>query len=335
MPEPQNEYLALREQIEILLTEGQQFGKRAAEWEKVETYWNIGDTLERFLEHAGGSTYGDETVRNLSKDLHVGSSLLYEILRFRRRIPTLHARVNLGWSHYRALLSLPSERATHYEQLADEQGWSTRQLRRAIESETDVAPPDDDLAPPATPLRPYFGPPFTYRVVADLVDPGSAAIDFGFHHVWQLGPAMHGSANARPGDTVTVDTANNSLHVLDSRPRLWTYAAHVLRVVDGDTLDVVVDLGLGHRAFPRLRLRGIDTPELYTRKGQQARDVVTATLADVPFVLISTRRTDTYGRYLADVKYLPEATDVAEVQAEGIYLNRRLLDEGLAVRYEG
>ncbi len=39
------QYYSLREQIEGLLTEGQQFGKRAAEWEKVETYWHIGAAL--------------------------------------------------------------------------------------------------------------------------------------------------------------------------------------------------------------------------------------------------------------------------------------------------
>lgn len=88
------------------------------------------------------------------------------------------------------------------------------------------------------------------------------------------------------------------------RPGLWTYVARVLRIIDGDTLDVVVDLGLGHRAFPRLRLRGIDTPELYTRAGRQARNFVERALTDSPAVVISTSRTDTYGRYLADVKYL-------------------------------
>ena len=36
----------------------------------------------------------------------------------------------------------------------------------------------------------------------------------------------------------------------ESHPRLWTYIPRVLRVVDGDTLDVTVDLGMGATAPP-------------------------------------------------------------------------------------
>lgn len=118
-------------------------------------------------------------------------------------------------------------------------------------------------------------------------------------------------------------------------PGLWTYVARVLRIIDGDTLDVVVDLGLGHRAFPRLRLCGIDTPELYTRAGRQARDFVERALTDSPAVVISTSRTDTYGRYLADVKYLRHEASSTLILAKGIYLNAQLLREKLATHYLG
>ena len=115
---------------------------------------------------------------------------------------------------------------------------------------------------------------------------------------------------------------------------MWTYVARVQRVVDGDTLAAVADLRLGHRAYPRLRLRGIDTPEVYTQAGRRAKDVVISVLAQVDFVVIATRRTDIYGRYLADVKYLPGA-EPQTVLERGTYLNRQLLDEDLARRYEG
>ena len=52
------------------------------------------------------------------------------------------------------------------------------------------------------------------------------------------------------------------------------------------------------------------------------------------FVVISTRRTEIYGRYLADVKVLPGA-DPRAVLERGTYLNRQFLDEGLARHYEG
>ena len=45
--------------------------------------------------------------------------------------------------------------------------------------------------------------------------------------------------------------------------KLWWYPARVLGVVDGDTLDVMVDLGFRAYQKIRVRLHGIDTPEVY------------------------------------------------------------------------
>lgn len=42
---------------------------------------------------------------------------------------------------------------------------------------------------------------------------------------------------------------------------MYTYKATVLRVVDGDTVDVSIDLGFSTKTDRRLRLAGIDTPE--------------------------------------------------------------------------
>ncbi len=52
-------------------------------------------------------------------------------------------------------------------------------------------------------------------------------------------------------------------------------------------------------------------------------------------IVVATRRTDTYGRYLADLKCLPGETDPHVVLAQGIFLNQRLLDVELAVPYVG
>ena len=41
-------------QVEGLLIEGHQFGRMAVEWEKVKTYWHIGDAWWHFLEDQGG-----------------------------------------------------------------------------------------------------------------------------------------------------------------------------------------------------------------------------------------------------------------------------------------
>ena len=47
---------------------------------------------------------------------------------------------------------------------------------------------------------------------------------------------------------------------------MWTYRCKLRRVVDGDTVDVDIDLGFGiWQMNERVRIMGIDTPESRTR----------------------------------------------------------------------
>ena len=46
---------------------------------------------------------------------------------------------------------------------------------------------------------------------------------------------------------------------------MYTYAARLVRVVDGDTVDLDIDLGFHITVRERFRLAGIDTPELRDR----------------------------------------------------------------------
>ena len=43
---------------------------------------------------------------------------------------------------------------------------------------------------------------------------------------------------------------------------MYDYKAEIVKVVDGDTIDVLVDLGFRITTHQRLRLKNIDTPEL-------------------------------------------------------------------------
>jgi endonuclease YncB( thermonuclease family) len=98
------------------------------------------------------------------------------------------------------------------------------------------------------------------------------------------------------------------------------------------------DLSLGERRLyemlaHKLRLRGIDTPEMSTKEGKHARTFVRRRLSQVPWVVITTWRPDRYGRYLSDVFFDPDEKDPHVVAREGKYLNGELLKAGLAVRY--
>lgn len=81
----------------------------------------------------------------------------------------------------------------------------------------------------------------------------------------------------------------------------------VLRVVDGDTIDVAIDLGFDIAFTSRVRLAGIDTPESRTtdknekRLGIEVKDFVKKAMAEAKVVVIQTEKPDSsekYGRIL-------------------------------------
>ncbi len=220
--------------------------------------------------------------------------------------------------------------------------WSVRQLQAAIREnayEQEVgklfAVPLYDDPVGDKPLRARFGQLNTYRVVASGdPDDDSLFLDLGFNVTTRL---LSEEATGLQTDQlvqITESAEGRSIVPCPNNARRYTYRAWVQRVVDGDTLIVIVDLGLGHQTRPvRLRLRGIDCPELSTLAGRTARDFVREALAPAKFVIITTHRTDTYGRYLADVRYLADSGDPETVLTEGVYLNRQLLEEHMAKRY--
>ena len=114
---------------------------------------------------------------------------------------------------------------------------------------------------------------------------------------------------------------------------MYTYKASVVQVVDGDTIYVDVDLGFYLRQMMKLRLKGIDTPEMRgpeRPEGLKAKQFVEETLAQCPAVVVTTDKIGKYGRYVADVWYLPGSDDPQEILTQGQSLNQVLLDRGLA-----
>ena len=107
IPPPQ--YPLLRDHIEGILTEGKVHSRRTGEWAKVEAYWHVGDALTGHFRDHPRAEYGQQTVRNLSQDLNLSESLLWDILLFRRSLPILYSSRELGWTHVRAVLRLPGQ----------------------------------------------------------------------------------------------------------------------------------------------------------------------------------------------------------------------------------
>jgi endonuclease YncB( thermonuclease family) len=114
---------------------------------------------------------------------------------------------------------------------------------------------------------------------------------------------------------------------------MFQYKARVERIVDGDTLWIDVDLGFFLRQKMHLRLWRVNTPEIRGAErveGLRAKQYVADTLPPSSTVVVKTYKIEKYGRFLADVYYLPGCEDSDEILTQGIHLNQELLDKGLA-----
>lgn len=113
----------------------------------------------------------------------------------------------------------------------------------------------------------------------------------------------------------------------------YQYWAHVVKVYDGDTITVEVDLGFKVNIKEQLRLLGIDTPEMRgdeREEGIKARDCVREMILDTDVIIVTKRdKTGKYGRYLATVYTGEESFKI------GASVNQALLDFGLAKEYDG
>lgn len=109
----------------------------------------------------------------------------------------------------------------------------------------------------------------------------------------------------------------------------YCYNAKITRVIDGDTYDVIVDLGFRVQANLPLRLAHVDAPERNTADGKAVINYLSVYFGAgmTPVVVHTYKPIDKYGRYLADV-YIPYA---------GGFLNlgEDLLERGLVKPYEG
>ena len=112
------------------------------------------------------------------------------------------------------------------------------------------------------------------------------------------------------------------------------YVKKVTRVVDGDTIDVDIDLGFDISFSSRVRLAGIDTPESRTTDkaekayGLEAKAYVKSQIDSAKSVVIKTEKMDSsekYGRILGWV--FLDGSDLS--------LNEKMIKDGYAWGYLG
>ena len=113
---------------------------------------------------------------------------------------------------------------------------------------------------------------------------------------------------------------------------MYEYAVkEVVKVVDGDTIDIIIDLGFDLSKKERVRLAGIDAPESRTRDleekkmGLETKDFLTRRLEDgkTSGLRVKTEKDGKYGRMLGWI-YCGETN-----------LNIEMVDRGYAWYYDG
>jgi endonuclease YncB( thermonuclease family) len=82
---------------------------------------------------------------------------------------------------------------------------------------------------------------------------------------------------------------------------VWTVPAKVERIIDGDTIEVTLDLGWGLYKRDHVRIAGINAPEKVTAAGKEAKAFIQTLLPVGADVTIVSKQLDKYGRALAEV----------------------------------
>ena len=113
---------------------------------------------------------------------------------------------------------------------------------------------------------------------------------------------------------------------------MYEYACKVERVVDGDTVDVVLDLGFDILHKCRVRLYGIDTPESRTRnldekaRGKMAGAFLKDAIDSGKKVVIQTKLKDSKGKF---------GRVLGDVVVDEVNINQEMIKNYYAVAYFG
>ena len=113
---------------------------------------------------------------------------------------------------------------------------------------------------------------------------------------------------------------------------MYEYSCKVKRVVDGDTIDVVLDLGFDILHKSRVRLYGIDTPESRTRnldekaRGKMAGAFLKEAVEKGEKVVIQTKLKDSRGKF---------GRVLGDVVVDGVNINKAMIENNYAVAYYG
>lgn len=308
-------YSKLKEVVKKILLAGRARAEKLVDEEKARTYWEMGKEIEAHIQSEKKSEkdrnlYGDEVVKDLSKDLHLSDTLIYDSLVFSRTCEIFPTWGKLGWSKCRCLIYVEDETQRNLLVKAAEK-LTVEELRRQIAETKPKRRKRLVTKKAAQKFIPKRGELSAYRVGSD------GELELGFSTGVSLPQAL---AGCKEGEFVRLEAGEKFKKISGAtKGDIYTYKGKVERVVDGDTLWVRINLGF--RDFfirQKLRLRGIDAPELSSAAGRRAKKFVEEKIAAATEIIVTTTKPDKYDRYLSDV------------WVGGANLNQLLLESGLA-----
>ena len=115
---------------------------------------------------------------------------------------------------------------------------------------------------------------------------------------------------------------------------MYEYKATVLRIVDGDTVELAIDVGFNITITENIRLANIDTAEIFrpSNEAERAHGMEAKAFLEDLFlykqILIKTSKTGKYGRYIAELIYLDQ--NVSELLVENGFEKKESYDSDVS-----
>ncbi len=333
--------------LKKILIHGLVSAQKALEYQRVKTYWEMGKNIDEAIDSSNGELVGGEKLyEEISDqlrsdlDMDISADTIFRAVQFSRNYEIFPENTPLTFTHYLLLHRVKDKhKRLGLEKKAIRNKWTVPQLKKEITIlKISVDAPFDKknkiLELKRGELFVYYAHP-----QIDIFKKQGMFIDCGFKiNIPIEGEILKGniSTETKQKRVVKVEKEKGKyavrLHKKYSE-KLYTYRAIVEKIVDGDTLDVRIDVGFGIYLNERIRLKSIDAPEIKTQEGKRAKVFLEKYLSQCPLIVIRTHKAGMYGRWLADVFALPKCAEAQKIADEGEFLNQRLLDEGLAQEY--
>ncbi len=325
-------YSALAKRVKDELSRLEVFVKQ----ETIKSYWNIGKFIyNHMLENKKRAQYGNLLYERLSKDVGRDSSTLRRTVKFYLAYPHIQAsRPECNWTQYKQLITIKDQgQRKQLEEQFVKKGFDARRSQAFLNLKKAQLAAKNALDKPSVQLSFSRGRLLTYSLIESKELDAGLLLDLGFR-IRRNFEGLKGVKFVK-GDCAKVLNKNSFIKVSVKKEELFTYFATIEKIIDGDTLTVLLNLGMGLFVQQKLRLRGIDCPEMDTEDGVRAKKFVQNKLGKLDFIVVKTYKdlSDKYDRYLADIFYLADERDPERVAQEGAYLNQVLLDEHLAYVY--